>query len=412
MWLETLSPTEAQRTLEDWRFWARPSQAPPEGDWRCWLFMGGRGAGKTRAGAEWLRGRVEAGLAARAALVGPTLGDVREVMIEGPSGLRAIAPKAMRPNYEPSRRRLVWPNGAEAYAFSAEDPDSLRGPQFDAAWCDEIGAWTRGEAVWDMLMMALRLGADPRVAATTTPRATALVRRLAADETVAMTRAATRDNAPWLAPGFVDAVEAAYGGTRLGRQELKGEMIDDPPGALWTRSALETLRGRPGDLERVVVAIDPPASVGASADACGIIAAGVDKDGCVYVLADATCQGLRPLDWAGRAVAVAREYEASEIIAEANQGGEMVREVLKLAGGDTPVRLAHARKSKAARAEPVAALYQKGRVRHARAFPELEDQMCAFGADGQGSPDRVDALVWAVSALALKRSGAPRVRGL
>lgn len=381
--------------------------------------MGGRGAGKTRAGAEWLRYAVRYGGCRRAALVGPTLGDVREVMIEGPSGLRAIAPEVEDPpRYEVSRRRLVWDNGAEAYAFSAEDADSLRGPQFDVAWCDEVAAWPKGEAVWDMLQMALRLGTAPRAMVTTTPRPLPLVKRLVGDAETVVTRAATADNAANLAQGFLASVERAYGGTRLGRQELGGELIEDMEGALWTRSIIERSRATAvPEMDDIVVAVDPPASSGPRADACGIVGVGVcDEHGDArqaVVLADASEQGLSPLDWAGRASALAARIGAGSIVAEANQGGEMVRHALETAGCNVPVRLVHASAGKRARAQPVAMLYEAGRVRHASVFRALEDEMCSFGAEGvSGSPDRVDALVWGVWALMLDRRGAPRVRGV
>ncbi|MEM7661995.1 MAG: terminase family protein [Pseudomonadota bacterium] len=397
---------------------ARPAQRPPFGrDWQTWLFMGGRGAGKTRAGAEFLQYAMCRGGYRRAALVAPTLHDAREVMIEGPSGLIAIAEQDEdRPTYQTSRRRLLWPNGGEAFVFSAEDPDSLRGPQFDIAWCDEIAAWSRGEEMWDMLQMGLRLGEEPRAVATTTPRPVALVKRLLSDETTVVTRSTTADNARYLAPGFLDAVERLYGGSRLGRQELDGELIDDPIGALWTRSGLDTVRVRSApNLDRVIVAVDPPVTEGPKADTCGIIGAGchagVDGSEMAYVIADASVQGLSPLNWAGRVASVAREIGAERVVAEANQGGEMVRHALNTAGCDVPVRLVRAKLGKRARATPVAALYEAGRVKHVGVMRALEDEMCSFGADGfSGSPDRVDALVWALWSLLLERTEKPRVR--
>ncbi len=399
---------------------AHPAQRPPlERDWRTWLFMGGRGAGKTRAGAEWLRYAMLYGGCRRAALVGPTLLDVREVMIEGPSGLRAITPDTeAQPIYEVSRRRLIWPNGAEGHVFSAEDADSLRGPQFDVAWCDEVAAWVNAKAVWDMLQMALRLGDDPRAMVTTTPRPVPLIKRLMADGNSVLTRAGTATNAANLAPGFLTEIERAYGGTRLGRQELDGELIEDVEGALWTRSLLEELRlGAAPELDDVIVAVDPPATSGPRADACGIVAVGLVADMAArpraVVLADASEQGLSPLDWASRASALAARLGAGKIVAEANQGGEMVRHALETAGCEVPVRLVTARAGKRARASPVAALYEAGRVQHVGVMRALEDEMCSFGADGfSGSPDRVDALVWGVWALLLDRKDAPRVRGV
>lgn len=354
----------------------------------------------------------------RIALVGPTLGDVREVMIEGPSGLKGIETRSgRRPVYNVSRRRLEWPNGAKAYAFSAEDPDSLRGPQFDAAWCDEIAAWGHAEQVWDTLQMGLRLGPHPQCVATTTPRPVALVKRLVSGEAM-VTHAATAANIAFLSEGFVEQVEARYAGTVLGRQELGGELIEDPEGALWSRSRLDHTRVHlgPDQFEDIVVAVDPPATSGPRSDACGIVAAGVAAEAgfgrrC-FVLADASQRGLQPLDWAGRVDALAREVGASCIIAEANQGGEMISAVLASAGCKLPVRLVRARLGKRARALPVAALYGRGDVSHIGVLTALEDEMCRFGAEGfSGSPDRVDALVWAVTHLMLERAE-PRVRRL
>ncbi len=397
-----------------------PGQVPPDSEahpnWRNWLFMGGRGAGKTRAGAEWVRAQCLLEGRRRVALVAPSLQVLREVMVAGPSGLLSLhyGPEDA-PRWEASRRRLVFPNGAQAYGFSAEDPDSLRGPQFDAAWCDEIAAWRDGEAVWDTLQMGLRLGEDPRCAATTTPRPVALVTRLVADPSTVVTHAATAANRANLAPGFMARMEDMYGGTHLGRQELGGELIEDLPGALWSRADLEAARVAMDDgaqYERVLVAVDPPASAHVRSDACGIVAAGC-RGGVATLLADASVQGLSPDGWAAAAVACAEVTGASEIIAEANQGGEMVRQMLQMAGCPTAIRLVHARVGKDGRAQPVKALYAQGRVRHAGVFAALEDEMCSFGADGAtGSPDRVDAMVWAVWALLLDGREPPRVRGM
>lgn len=402
--------------LTDWPLYARHAQLAPEGAWRTWMLMGGRGAGKTRAGAEWIRALVERGDARRVALIGPTLHDVREVMIEGPSGLKAVASPGMAPEFNVSRRLVKWPNGAVGMVFSAEDPDSLRGPQFDAAWCDEIGAWPRDEKTWDTMMFALRTGPAPRVAATTTPRARKLVRRLhdLADKArggVVLTRAATKENAANLAPGFVEAMEESYRGTELALQELDGELITDPPGAMFLRETIEAGRvvaADAGEFERVVVAVDPPAGAGEKAAACGIVCAGV-RGKTVYVLEDASVRGMRPAQWAQKAVDVARRRGAGVIVAEANQGGEMVRAVIEAAGakGEVRVKLRNATKSKRDRAEPVSVEYEAGRVKHVGVLRELEDEMCAFGAQVDGapagpSPDRVDAMVWAVSELMKK----------
>ena len=399
---------------------ARRSQRPPPlakdggSDWRTWLLMGGRGAGKTRAGAEFVRFAALFEGARRIALVGPTFADVRNVMIEGESGLLSLE-YGERPIWQPSRGRLVFSNGAEAFAYSAEDPDSLRGPQFDLAWCDEIGVWPRGEAVWDMLQLALRLGPAPRCIATTTPSPVPLVRRLVEDRTVHLTRSSTEENRKHLSPAFLAHVKRAYGGTKLGRQELDGELIDEVEGALWTRSLIDRCRRRVSDaldLSRTVVAVDPPAGKGASADACGIIAAG-QAGPRAFVIADVTCHGLSPAGWARRAVELAERLHASEIVVEANQGGEMARHAIETTGTDIPVRLVRAIRDKRARAMPIAALYEEGRVAHAGLFPELEDEMCAFGGNGfSGSPDRLDAMVWAIWALLIDGRGEGRVRAL
>ncbi|MFG1361569.1 terminase family protein [Xanthobacter tagetidis DSM 11602] len=423
-----MSDADIHALLADWELWARPDQMPPAATasgtpWHTWLLMGGRGAGKTRAGAEWVRalalGRppFAAAPVSRIALVAESLSDLREVMVEGVSGLLAVHPPAERPAWEPSRRRLEWPNGAVAQGFSADDPESLRGPQFGAAWLDELAKWKRAEAAFDMLQFGLRLGTRPRQMVTTTPRPTALLRRLMGDPRSAVTRAGTRANAFHLAPSFLSEVIARYGGTRLGRQELDGEIIEDRPDALWTRAAIEAAREAAAPpLARVVVAVDPPASSRVGADACGLVAAGIDAGGTVHVLADESAAGQRPAQWAARAVALFRRLAADQVVVEVNQGGDMVCAVLAEVDPDVPVTEVRATRGKYLRAEPVAALYEQNRVRHAGAFPQLEDEMADFGTDGLSSgrsPDRLDALVWAVTALSLgPKPAAPRVRGL
>lgn len=356
------------------------------------------------------------------ALVAASLGEAREIMIEGPSGLRAIAPAAERPHFEATRRRLVWPNGSVAHTFSAADPDGLRGPQFHAAWCDELAAWPRPSKAFDTLSLGVRLGARPRLTATTTPRATAYLRDLVAAPDVVVSRSASEANAAWLAPGFLEAVRAAYAGTRFERQELDGVLLDDLQGALWSRELIaRRLKPAPARLDRIVVAVDPPVSVGEGADACGVIVAGraraahegVDH---AFVLADRTSQGLGPHAWAQAVAETSRAFDAASVIVEINQGGALVRSVLQAVAPDIVVREARAVRAKFARAEPVAALYERGRVWHADRFRALEDEMCAFTTAGRGvdgaSPDRVDALVWAVAELLLAPSAAPRLRTL
>ena len=387
-----------------------------------WLVTGGRGAGKTRLGAEWVNALVR-GLPPfappgqrlnRLALIGETLADVRDVMIEGPSGILRVA-RPWRPRYEATRRRLLWESGAVATVFSSEDPESLRGHQFEAAWCDEAAKWKHAEACFDMLQFGLRLGDRPRQLITTTPRPIRLIRRLLDDPAVMVTRMKTVENAANLAEGFIEAVTSRYGGTALGRQELEGELIDDREDALWTRAMIEeAFTGSAGELGRIVVAIDPPASSRRTSDACGIVAAGLDPDGRAVVLADATLAAARPQDWAARAVALYHTLAADCLLVEVNQGGEMASAVIRTVDAAVPVKPVRARRGKWLRAEPVAALYSQQRVRHAGRFTALEDEMCDFGPDGLSggrSPDRVDALVWAISELLLNgREGEPRIR--
>ena len=425
--LSRLNEAELETLGTTWEIFAHPHQHPPPhaangAPWLTWLLIGGRGAGKTRAGAEWIRAQA-LGLApfadqavSRIALVGETEHDVREVMIEGVSGLLAVHPRAQRPSWSPSRKRLEWPNGAVAYAFSAEDPESLRGPQFGCAWSDEMAKWRYAEATFDMLQFGLRLGSRPRQLVTTTPRPTALLKRLMADPLSAVTRAPTRANALNLAPTFLKSVMARYQDTRLGRQELDGEIIEDRPDALWSRALLESCRvGEAPPLQRIVVAVDPPASSGRRADACGIVAAGVADGGAIYVLADDTVSAAAPSLWAAKAIALWRRLEADALVAEVNQGGEMVRAVINEVDASVPVTSVRATRGKWLRAEPVATLYAQGRVKHAGSFPALEDEMCDFASSGLSSgrsPDRLDALVWAVTALTATVRTMPRVRGL
>uniref|UniRef100_UPI00389934AB DNA-packaging protein n=1 Tax=Aquamicrobium zhengzhouense TaxID=2781738 RepID=UPI00389934AB len=406
----------------EWVGTARGKQYRPGAEKTNWLVMGGRGSGKTRLGAEWVNGLAR-GFSPftrklrylRIALVAETLGDVREVMVDGPSGIAAISRNG-RPRYEPTRRRLLWDSGAVAQAFSSEDPESLRGPQFDAAWCDEVAKWKNAVECFDMLQFGLRLGEQPRQIVTTTPKPVPLVKRLLSDPSFYFTRMPTRENEANLAAGFIAAIEAQYAGSRLGRQELDGELIEDRQDALWTRQGLEAAWGAPlGPLRRIVVAIDPPASSRKSSDACGIIVAAIDSEGTGVVLEDATMQAARPQDWAARSVALFHEHQADTIVAEINQGGEMVTAVLRTVDPNVPVKEVRASRGKWVRAEPVAALYAQKRVVHPSRFRELEDEMCDFGPDGLSggrSPDRVDALVWALSELMLGSAGAPRVRNL
>ncbi len=401
-----------------WSLWARPAQLPPPGDWSVWLMLAGRGFGKTRSGAEWVRAFVETCPDARVALVGGTLADARAVMVEGESGLLSIGPKAARPRFLASRGELHWPSGARGYLYSAEALGALRGPQHHLAWGDELAKWPDAEEVLANLRMGLRLGAQPRLLLTTTPRPVAVLRTLLADPACVVTRGRTTDNAGNLPPGFIAAVTAAYGGSRLGRQELDGELVDDVEGALWARAQLDACRVRamPGPPVRIVVAVDPPAgSASGQGDECGIIVAALGEDGRGYILTDASLKASTPDGWARAVVMAAQSHDADRVVAEANNGGLMVEAVLRAVDAHLPIRLVRASHGKVTRAEPVASLYAAGRVAHVGGFPMLEDQMCGLIAGGRyagpgRSPDRADALVWALSELMLGRTSAPGVR--
>ncbi|SIS49844.1 DNA-packaging protein [Phaeovulum vinaykumarii] len=426
-WLASAGPEEVDAFLSGlsgnallalpWMFdfWALPHQLPPEGAWRTWVIMGGRGAGKTRAGAEWVRRQVEGagprdrGVARHLALVGETLDQAREVMVFGESGIIACTPPDRRPVWEATRRRLVWPNGAVAQVFSAHDPESLRGPQFDAAWADELAKWRRAEEAWDMLQFALRLGTHPRQVVTTTPRNVAVLKAMLDNPSTVVTHAPTEANRAYLAQSFLDEVQARYGGTRLGRQELEGVLLEDMEGALWSTAGLEAARvADVPELDRIVVALDPAVSGGRRSDECGIVVAGAvtrgdPRDWRAYVLEDASVRG-RPTAWAEAAMAAMARHGAERLVAEVNQGGDLVEAVVRQVDPLVPFTALRAGRGKGLRAEPVAALYEQGRVHHLRGLGALEDQMCrmtAQGYRGSGSPDRLDALVWALTELIL-----------
>ncbi|TNJ46882.1 ATP-binding protein [Phaeobacter sp. B1627] len=410
--------------------WAFPHQAPPDGDWRSWVILGGRGAGKTRAGAEWVRaqvegpGRFDAGRSRRVALVGETYDQVRDVMIQGDSGILACSPPDRRPEWRAGERKLCWPNGATAQAFSASDPEALRGPQFDAAWVDELAKWKRGQEAWDMLQFALRLGQSPQVCVTTTPRNAAVLRRLLDSPSTVTTHAPTEANRANLAASFLTEVRARYAGSRLARQELDGLMLVDVEGAFWSAAQIEALmRTEAPPLDRIVVAVDPAVSAHKGSDACGIVVVGAQIQGPpqnwrAYVLADCTVQGEGPLGWATAAIAARERFQADRLVAEVNQGGALVETVLRQVDPMVPFTPLHASRGKAARAEPVSALYEQGRVFHLPGLNALEDQMCQMtpqGYQGDGSPDRLDALVWALYALLVEpaaRLRCPRARAI
>jgi phage terminase large subunit-like protein len=395
-------------------FWALPHQLPPDGAWKSWVIMGGRGAGKTRAGAEWVRAEVEgarpldAGRSRRVALVGETIEQVREVMVFGESGLLACSPPDRRPEWEATRKRLVWPNGAVAQVFSAHEPESLRGPQFDAAWVDELAKWKRAEEAWDMLQFALRLGDHPRQVVTTTPRNVGVLRAILKNPSTVVTHAPTEANRAYLAASFLDEVRARYAGTRLGQQELAGELLEDVEGALWTTAGLEAGRVEVAPaFSRGVVAVDPPVTGQQGSDECGIVVVGAVTEGSpqdwrAVVLEDASVTAASPETWARAALDAMARHGADRMVAEVNQGGDLVEAVIRQIDPLVSLRKVRASKGKVARAEPVAALYEQGRVTHLRGLGRLEDQMCrmsARGYQGRGSPDRVDALVWALHEL-------------
>jgi len=402
--LEAMTDEECAELLYDWRFHARQEQLPPEGDWRTWLMMTGRGFGKTRSGAEWIREKAEAGVTPLA-LIGATAADVRDTMVEGDSGVLACCPPSFRPEYEPSKRRLTWPNGARATTFSADKPDRLRGPQHAAAWCDEISTWRYMRDAWQNLMLGLRVGANPQVVVTTTPRPCSLLKELIADPTTHLTRGRTYDNTINLAPAFREEIIARYEGTRIGRQELEGELLEDVPGALWTRATLDANRvAAAPELVRIVIAVDPAMTSGEEADETGIVAAGVDVDGEGYVLGDYSCR-MTPNGWAHRVVNAYEEHKADRVVAEVNNGGDLVELNVRTVAPSISYKGVHASRGKRVRAEPVAALYEQGRIHHVGEFAELEDQQCNFVPDAMdASPDRVDALVWAFTELMLEGS--------
>jgi phage terminase large subunit-like protein len=416
-WLKDQKPEEMWQLEYEWDFWQRTDQRPPLGDWRTWFVMAGRGFGKTRMAAEYVRAAAEADGSLRIALVAATLHEARSIMIEGESGLLSIAPDEKRPTWEPSLKRLVWPTGAIANVFAASEPEALRGPEHHLAWADEVAKWEKGTDAWDNLMMTMRLGEEPRIVATTTPRAVPLVRRLLKEGGIAITRGAMEANRAHLPDSFREAMQEVYGKARLGRQELLGEFLEDAEDALWTRDLMERCRvkGAP-EMRRIVIGVDPPASAGG--DACGIIAVGKGADGKAYVLADHSVKGRSPEGWARAVSTAALVWGADRVVAEANNGGDMVVSTLQAADVAMPVKKVSASRGKVARAEPVAALYEAGKAFHIGAFPELEDELCGLisggGYEGPGrSPDRADALVWAMSELMLgKRANEPRVRVL
>ena len=419
--LRQLGPKKAEELRHDWGFWARPEQLEPAGNWNTWVALAGRGWGKTRAGAEWVRHRIRSGDKI-VHCVAPTKGDVRRVMVEGDSGLLNVCwsgDETYRgkhigfPVWSPTNNSLTWENGSKAVFFSAEDPERLRGPQAYSAWCDELCAWRNAQDTWDMMMFGLRLGKHPKVFVTTTPKTTKLIRTILDDEKTTISTGSTYDNAANLADTFLDAVRKTYEGTRLGRQELYAEILDEASGALWNRTLLakcEIEKDEVPNLSRIVVSIDPAITSNAESDMTGIVVAGVDQEGIAYVLEDHTGR-YTPQQWAAKAVELYHEHMADRVVAERNQGGDMVRHTLHTEDENLPVKLVHASRGKMARAEPVSALYEQNKVKHVRGLNDLEDQMVQWEPLGSiGSPDRLDALVWALTDLSLNGYAKPQLK--
>lgn len=444
--LKGMSDDELEALDSDWDFWARPKQKLPaeyvdreiEGKtlrtrWETWLILAGRGFGKTMTGAQtvrnWMCGStpLSRGEAQYVALIAETSKDARDVMIEGPSGILAVHPAAFRPVYEPSKSRLEWPNGARAYVYNATEPNQLRGPQFDKAWCDELAKFAHLQEMWDNLQFGLRKGEHPQCLVTTTPRPLKFLRDLIADQYTVLTTGSSYENRGNLTESWFRKLQRKYEGTRLGRQELFAEIIDDNPYALWKLSDIdnarihkdpETGKYTPAlpNWQRIVVAVDPPIKSGEDADECGIIVAALGGNDEFYILEDASVQGLSPSGWSSRVVGLFHKWGADRIVAEVNQGGDMVKAVISKDDPSIPIREVHATRGKAVRAEPVSALYEQGRVHHIGALARLEDQMTDFTSDFDRktagySPDRLDALVWALTELSGRSmSGRPRVR--
>lgn len=408
--LAGLTDAQVAELLEDWRFWARPEQVAPDGDWLTWVINAGRGFGKTRAGSEWVREQVDAGRQ-RIALIGETYKDLVEVMVYGDSGIASVFPDHQKPKIVANPNvQITFHTGAVALGYNATQPDQLRGPQFDAAWCDELAKWKKARETWDMLQFGLRLGERPKVLVTTTPRPIPVLREIMARKNTIVTTGSTFDNAANLASSFIEEIRDRYEGTRLGRQELFAEVLDDLVGALFTREMFENHRVKVvPEMQRIVVAVDPSGTAGASddGDSIGIVVAGKGVDGRGYVLADRTCK-LSPDGWGRRAVAAYHEFSADRIVAERNFGGAMVQHVIRTIDPKVSYKEVTASRGKVMRAEPVAALYEQGKISHVGGLEALEDQCCLIGPDGyigEGSPDRADALVWAISELMLGSQG-------
>ena len=409
--LNSLTKEEAEDILYDWEVWARPKQLPPPGDWLTWMILTGRGWGKTRAGSEWVNDQAKKG-AKHIALIGQTKADVRDTMIElGPASILKVSNPKFRPEYEPSKRRLTWPNGCVGTIYSGDEPDQVRGPSHDRTWMDELAKFKYPQQIWDNLMFGLREGEDMRILVTTTPRPIAIIKNLIKDPNTIPVRGSTYENKDNLPKKYFDYVIAPYVGTRLGQQEIEGKILEDNPNALWTRKIIDDNRvSKVPELIRIVVAVDPEATDTETSAETGIIAGGLGTDGHGYVLNDATIKGS-PDTWGKAVVAEYYKFGADRIVAEVNNGGDMVKFVIHTIDKDVSYKDVHAAKGKHTRAEPVSALYEQGRIHHVGNFPDLEEQLCEW-VPGDKSPDRLDANVWLMTELILNKSNRPHARAI
>ncbi len=424
---EELGPIRTEELKHDWNFWARDNQlAPDNDDWNTWFINAGRGFGKTRSGVEWVREQVKCGVK-RIAAVASTNSDIERVMVKGESGFLSVCWKGDKtyagkkmgfPDWSPTKRTLTWDNGAQVQFFSAEEPERLRGPQFELAWCDETAAWNKDMDTWQMLQFCMRLGKHPRIMVTTTPKPTKLIRQILKDPKTVVTTGSTFDNSANLAKTYITAVREQYEGTRLGRQELYAEVLEEAQGALWTTDMLDNASVKHEDvpdLVRIVVALDPAVTSNAESDMTGIVVAGIDINGIAYVLGDYTDR-LSPQGWASKAISLYNHYQADRIVAEVNQGGDMVRTTIHGEDDSVSYKAVRASRGKYARAEPISALYERGLVKHVSNPPdgaslnELETQMRTWEPLGRvGSPDRLDAMVWAITDLSLNGYSKPHL---
>lgn len=415
--IEAFPKKEREAFQYHWEWWARPEQLPPPGDWRTWYIQTGRGWGKTRTAAEWVKRMAEAHPGCRIALVGRTAADVRDVMIEGESGLLACYPEAQRPSYEPSKRRVTFKNGSVATAYGAKEPGLLRGPQHHFGWADELAAWFReapntAKEAWDNLKLGMRLGKHPRIVVTTTPKPLPLLKEIRDAGKTVVTRGSTLDNRSNLAPSFFEEIIETYRNTHLWDQEVLGKYRDDDPNALWNRLRdIEPYRAnKPPELTSIAVGVDPQ---GTKKDEnhtthTGIVVVGIAEDDEIYVLDDSSIRG-KPNEWGRAVVAAYHRLQAEMVVAEVNQGGDMVVHVIRTVDEFVPVETVRASRGKRTRAEPVSALAQQGKIHHVGTFPDLEDELCSW-VPGEGeSPDRLDALVWAVTYLMVGGGGSPNV---